>query len=95
MIFVLTPDGAISRYLYGFEPPPRDLSLALAEADQGKSGSSFDRFLLQCYRYDPASRRYGLYVAGFMRVGGTLVLAALLAMLGVLWRRELSGRGGA
>ncbi len=54
-IFVLTPDGKVSRYLYGIEYPPKDLRLALVEAGDGKVGTSFDRFLLTCYRYDPAS----------------------------------------
>jgi protein SCO1/2 len=89
VVFVLTPDGTLSRYLYGFETPPRDLALALVEASAGKTGRTIDRFLLHCYRYDPASRRYGLYVAGFLRTGGLIVFAALAAGLAVLWRREL------
>src|SRR5439155_5504392 len=32
VIFVLTPDGRISRYLYGVEFPARDLRLAVVEA---------------------------------------------------------------
>ena len=46
---------ACRRYLYGIEYPPKDLRLALVEAADGKVGTSFDRFLLTCYRYDPAS----------------------------------------
>ena len=85
---VLTPGGVVSRYLYGVDPPARDLRLALTEASQGKTGSSFDRFLLQCYRYDPATRRYGVYISAFLRIGGLLVFAALSSLLFVLWKRE-------
>jgi protein SCO1/2 len=88
VIMVLTPGGAISRYLYGIDPPARDLRLALAEASQGQSGRSFDRFLLHCYRYDPATRRYGMYISGFLRAGGLLIFAGLSSVLFVLWRRE-------
>ncbi|HEY0193706.1 MAG TPA: hypothetical protein VGC42_21465 [Kofleriaceae bacterium] len=78
--FVLTPDGTISRYLYGTNYPARDLKLALLEASQGKTGSLGDRVLMRCFQYDPASRRYGLFIARFMQLGG---LAIFLTVLGV------------
>ena len=89
VIVVLTPDGKISRYLYGIEFPPRDLKLALVEASGGKVGTSFDRFLLSCFKYDPALRRYGVYVAEILKGGALLVFAGLAALLATLWRREL------
>ena len=85
---VLTPDGRISRYLYGVTFPPRDLRLAVVEASGGKVGTSFDRVLLECFKYDPTTRRYGLYVWGFVRGGAALVFVGLAGMLFVLWRRE-------
>lgn len=91
-IFVLTPTGRVSRYLYGVEFPGRDLRLALVEAGQGRVGTSFDRFLLTCYRYDPAARRYVPYALGFVRAGALLVLFGLACTLAVLWRREARGK---
>ncbi len=88
-IVALTPEGKISRYLYGIEYPPKDTTLALVEASGGKVGTSFDRFLLNCYQYDPAKRAYGLYITGFLRTGGFLVFLALAVMLGRFWHREL------
>ncbi len=88
-ILVLTPDGKVSRYLYGVEYPSKDLRLALVEASQGRVGTSFDRLLLTCYRYDPASRKYEPYVLGVVRVVMLGVLGGLGVMLGVLWRRDL------
>ena len=85
---VLTPDGRISRYLYGVDFPSRDLKLALVEASGGKVGTSFDRVLLECFRYDPSTRRYGLYVWGFIRGGALLVLLLLGGMLFHFWRRD-------
>ena len=70
---VLTPDGAISRYLYGITMRPLDLKLALAEASAGRSGQSLDRVLLYCYRYDPATRRYGLFITRFLQLGGLII----------------------
>ncbi|MGA8892528.1 MAG: SCO family protein [Anaeromyxobacteraceae bacterium] len=90
-ILVLTPDGRVSRYLYGVEFPGRDLRLAIVEAGQGKVGTSFDRFLLTCYRYDPVARKYVPYAMGMVRAGALLVLFGLASALFVYWRREVKG----
>jgi protein SCO1/2 len=87
-IFVLTPDGRVSRYLYGVEYPSKDFRLAVVEAAGGKVGTSFDRFLLTCYRYDPASRKYEPYAWGFVRAGAVAVLVALTGLIGALTWRE-------
>lgn len=87
-IMVLTPDGRVSRYLYGVEFPPRDLRLAVLEASGGRVGTSFDRVLLKCFKYDPNTRRYEVYVFGFIRGGALLVFGALATTLAVFWRRE-------
>jgi len=88
-IFVLTPQGSVSRYLYGIEYPPKDLRLSLVEAADGKVGTSFDKFLLTCYRYDPASRKYEPYAWGFVRAGGLAVLLALSGLIGgLVWRER-------
>lgn len=91
-IFVLTPDGRVSRYLYGIEFPARDLRLALVEAGEGRVGTSFDRLLLTCFRYDPASRKYEPYVMGVVRIAMLGVLGGLGIMLGVFWRREIKAK---
>ena len=87
-IILLTPEGRVSRYLYGIDYPARDLRLGLVEAAQGRVGTSFDKLMLTCFRYDPASRRYAPYVAGFIKVAGLAVLGALALTLGAFWRRE-------
>jgi protein SCO1/2 len=86
---VLTPDGTISRYLYGIDYPARDLKLALLQASDGKTGSFGDRVVMRCFRYDPATRRYGLFVARFMEAGGVMILAIVLAMFRAFRRVEL------
>ena len=88
-IFVLSPDGKISRYLYGIDFPTRDMRMALVEAGQGKVGTALDRVLLTCFKYDPATRRFEPYVLGFIRIGASLVFVALATLLAVLWRQEL------
>jgi protein SCO1 len=86
--FVLAPDGKISRYLYGVEFKPRDLRMALVEASGGRVGTTLDRILMTCFKYDPMTQKYVPYAFGFVRIGALLSFAALATLLGVLWRRE-------
>ncbi len=88
VVFVLSPNGMISRYLYGTDYAPRDLKLALLEASDGKTGSIGDKILLRCFHYDAASRRYGLFVSRFMKIGGVVILAIVLLLGRVLWKHE-------
>ncbi|ACG72086.1 SCO1/SenC family protein [Anaeromyxobacter sp. K] len=87
-IFVITPDGKVSRYLYGIDYPPKDFRLSVVEAASGKVGTSFDRLLLTCYRYDPASRKYEPYAFGIVRAGAAVVLVALTGLIAALVWRE-------
>ena len=60
------------------------------EASGGRVGTSFDKVLMSCYRYDPATRRYAPFVTGFMRIGASMAFLALAGLLAVLWRKELA-----
>jgi protein SCO1/2 len=88
VIFVLTPDGRIARYLYGIDYAPRDLKLALLEASDGRTGSFVDKILMTCFRYDPASRRYGVYIFGILKIGSVAILIVLTVFLARLWARD-------
>lgn len=88
-VVVLTPEGKVSRYLYGIDYPPKDFRLSVVEAAAGKVGTSFDRLLLTCYRYDPASRKYEPYAWGFVRAGALVVLVSLAGLIaGLVWRER-------
>ncbi len=88
VVFLLSPQGKITRYLYGIEFEPKQLRLGLTEAGEGKVGTAIDRFLLRCFHYDPDSRKYGVYVWGVMRTGGVLTVLLLGGLLLYFWRRE-------
>lgn len=77
IIMVLTPEGKISRYLYGIKFKPRDVRLALTEAAAGKWSQTIDRILLFCYHYDPQSHSYTLFATNVMRGGGILTVLLL------------------
>jgi protein SCO1/2 len=84
--FVATPDGRLSRTLYGITFP--GLKLALLEASEGKIGSVVDRVLLFCFHYDPGARGYVLATTRLVRASGVVTLAVLALWLLRFWRRE-------
>jgi len=88
VLFVLTPEGRLSRYLFGVQHDPRTLRLSLVEAAAGRIGSPMDKFLLYCYRYDADAGRYAPVALKIMRLGGGASALVLGAFLIGLWRRE-------
>ena len=88
-VLVATPDGRLARYLYGVEYAPKDLRLALVEAAQHRIGSVVDELLLYCYRYDPATGKYGAEIMTALRAGGVLTVAALVGFVVAMRRREV------
>jgi len=87
-IMFLTPDGRVSRYLYGIKFNPRDVRLALTEAGEGKMGSTVDKLLLYCFHYDPSAKGYTLFAINVMRAGGALTVVILILVILRLLRRE-------
>jgi len=92
-LFVVTPEGKISRYLYGVSYAPETMRLALVEASEGKIGSAVDQFLLYCYAYDAEEGTYGPAALKIMRVAGIVAALVLGAVLLTFWRRESGGEG--
>lgn len=90
VITVLSPEGKVSRYLYGIQFKPLDLRLALAEAKEEKFSFSAEQLLLLCYHYDPAAGSYVVFAMNFMRAGGVLVVLLLAWMIYRLRRMERS-----
>ncbi len=86
--FVLSPEGVLSRTLFGISFAPTDVKLALSEAASGKIGSFIDRVLLSCFHYNPDSHRYGVYIFGVMRLGGVLTVIILGLVLLFYFRQE-------
>ncbi len=90
--FVLTPEGVVSRYLYGITNQPRDMRLGLLEASKGKIGNVFDRLLMFCYHYEPSARGYTLQAVRVMQAGGTGMVFLLGGYLTVFWTRQRKGK---
>ncbi len=81
-LFVVSPEGVITRYIYGFSYPPTQVKLALMDASQGKLAKSLgDYFMNYCYMYDPRAGKYTIQAVRVMKVGGALTLVALTALI--------------
>lgn len=85
-LVMLTPDGRISRYLYGLDYAPQTLRLSLVEASEGKIGSTVDRILLYCYHYD--GEGYTLAAFNIVRAVALLTLLIVGGLVGSFWVRE-------
>jgi protein SCO1 len=94
-LILCTPDGRVSRYLYGVEYPAQTVRLSLVEAAEGRIGSTVDRVLLFCFHYDAESGRYGPSARRLMQLGGFLTVAVLVLGLAPywLWSRACSAAG--
>ena len=71
-IIVLSPDGKVTRYLYGSAYfLPFDLKMAVVEAAEGRSGPTINKVLNYCFSYDPEGQKY---VFNVTKISGTLIL---------------------
>lgn len=86
-LFVLTPEGKVSRFLGGVEFAPRDLQMALSEASAGSVGTLTDQVLLLCFHYDPATGKYGLAIFRILQFAGLVTVCALAAGIFMLSRQ--------
>lgn len=85
----LSPEGRITRFLFGVKPEERDVRVALAEARSGEVSLSslMDLALLVCYTYDPSRSRFVVNPAlvlggmGFSLLGGVVLYVVLAKKL--------------
>jgi protein SCO1/2 len=69
--FIVARDGTIVRYLYGTNFLPKDLTLALLEATEGKAGATIRKVVDYCFTFDPDQKTY---VFNLLRVSATVVI---------------------
>ncbi len=84
-VMVVSPDGVLTRYIYGFDYPVKQLKLSLLDASEGKIASSLgDRVLFYCYHYDPAAGAYSMEAMAVMRIAGVLTVVLIAGLIGGL-----------
>ncbi len=98
VVFVLTPDGKVSRYLTGFEYPPqlvKDLKFALMDASGGKIGNVFEQLALWCYHWNPQDGSYSIQAMRVMQLGCVATALALGSAIAVMFVHERRRRTAA
>jgi protein SCO1/2 len=86
--YVLTPEGTISRYLYGIKFDQKDVRLALLEASNGKIGNVAEKVLLFCFHFDPNKNSYTFRIWKVVQIILSFEAMALFLFLIYLKRRE-------
>lgn len=90
-VYVITPQGRISKYFYGVEYSGRDLRLGLVEASHNKIGTAADQILLFCFHYDPATGKYGAIAIDSLRAVGAAFILVFGTCIFVFLRRDANG----
>ncbi len=96
-ITILSPDGRVMRYLYGYSYPSDQLKLSLLDATDGKIARSLgERIMHFCFRYDPTAGAYSLEAMALMRLAGIVTVILLIVLIvclliGERVRRRLNG----
>jgi len=87
-IMFLSPNGTITRYLYGLKFDEFNMRNALYEAADGNIGSTAEQVLLYCYQYDADSNSYVPVAWRIMKIGGFATMIILGIFLGFMWMRH-------
>jgi protein SCO1 len=93
VLMVITPEGKVSRYLFGVRYDASTVRLSLVEASAGKIGSVVDEILMVCLHFDAAAGKYSPRAMGIMRVAGVTTVFGLASAVGLMvWREQRLAR---
>lgn len=88
-IYVLSPQGRITRYLYGLTFLPFDVKMAIIEAQKGIPRPTINKILEYCFAYNPNSHTYTLQVTRI--IGSITILIALIVFSYLLIKKRKKG----
>ena len=91
-VIVLTPEGKISRYVFGVTFNSTELRDAIVAAKEGKSGSVLSQLFLLCYHYSPITGKYGGLILLILRCASVLMLLAVIGFVALMLGRDRQGR---
>lgn len=84
-LIIASPQGKVTRYLFGIKHLPFDVKMAVMEASEGKTGPTIAKVLSFCFTYDPEGKRYAFDV---VRVSGVVIVAFAAVFAIVFLRRK-------
>jgi len=86
-IIVLTPEGKISRYIFGATFEASQLRDALVAARKGESTSTFSKLFLLCFHYNPITGKYGALIMSIVRIAGIATVLGIALSIVYFARR--------
>ncbi len=87
-VMIITPEGKVSRYLFGTQYAPQDLRMGLIEAAKHKIGTPADYVLLFCFHYDASQGKYTLAIFKLLKLAAGATLLALVILIYLLMRND-------
>lgn len=84
-LVVATPEGHISRYMFGVSYPSKMLRDAMITASANKiGGKEANTGFLVCWQYDPTTGKYRVVIENVLKVSGILTVILLGASMAVM-----------
>jgi len=77
-IIAVSPQGMITRYLYGITFLPIDFKMAVYEANKEQPRPTIQKVLLLCFSYDPDNKRFALDIT---KVTGMVIIFLILVFV--------------
>ena len=91
-VIVLTPEGKISRYIFGATFDARELRDALIGARKGESSSTLSKLFLLCYHYNPITGKYGALIMSIVRIAGIVTVLLIMGFVALMVGRDRRAR---
>ncbi len=86
-LIVLSPQGKITRYLFGISFLPFDLKMAIIEAQKGLARPTINKVLEYCFSYNDTSHSYTLQITRLVATM-TIMIALLIFLVLILKKRK-------
>jgi protein SCO1/2 len=87
-LVILTPEGIISRYIFGVNFDAKELGSALVAAQKRQSSSAASQFLLLCYHYNPITGKYSALTLNGLRIISLIFVLAIAYWIFSVARRS-------
>jgi len=81
VILVLSPQGKVTRYMYGVSFLPADLQMAVLEAARGETRPTVNHLLQFCFSQSPNGQGYVFAVTKVVAILSFLLAGGFLAWL--------------
>ena len=91
VLMILSPQGKVTRYMYGVNYLPADLQMAILEAAKGEARPSINKWLKFCYTADPDGKNLVFSVNKLVGILTIILLALFAGFLVVSNRRRNRG----